>query len=121
MNSDDSAHSAVDEANGAVEGARIRVERLEPRLRRFKLALYDLGLTDVVGQGWADIGTDDNSFTFDDLSPQAFDRLVGVLEAVGQRGARPPRPVVGQRGFFPEVAAPAFAGQASSIHPELPR
>ena len=121
MNSDESAQSAVDEANAAVEAARIRVERLEPRLRRFRLALYDLGLIDVVGRDWADIAAGDDSFTFGDLSPRAFDHLVGVLEAAGQRGSRPPRPVVGQRAFFPEVAAPAFVGQASSIHPQLPR
>lgn len=114
--------SVVEAAAAEVERAGVRVERLEPRLRRFALALYDLGLSEVVGRGWAEIAEDDSAFTFGDLSPRAFDRLVCILEDARRGGRRPAlRDLPGQRTLAIEVSGPVLAAERSSVHVQLPR
>lgn len=67
--------------------ARLRIERFEPRLRRLRRALHDLGLTTILGGSAVDIvptgdAPEDVVLRFADLDSTAFDRLVRRLEDI---------------------------------------
>ncbi len=64
--------------------------------RRFDLALYDLGLSDLLGRSWATAG--DDSIDFRSLSVKEADRLVFLLENLGRRPDYPTVSVPGPRG-----------------------
>jgi len=115
----------VTAAEEAVETDRLRIERLEPQLRRFARSLSDLGLIDLVGAGWAHIGKGDTTLEFGSLSLRAFDRLVCRLEDIAAGLPVQPRPVPGANQLRLDLTAVARpAGRrlrVSSVHPSLPR
>ena len=113
--------SAMREAAEAFERARIRVQRLEPRLRRFTTAIHDLGILHLVGREWVQITEDESGFTFADIDERTFDRLVSALEGGTQRRRSPADATPGQLNLSPEILAPVTGDRPSGIHVEVPR
>jgi hypothetical protein len=54
----------------------------QPRVKRAIRALYSLGLLPVLGKNWISLGEDDQ-IHFEPIGLDQFDKLVSVLEALG--------------------------------------
>jgi hypothetical protein len=78
--------------------------------RRFRRALYDLGLEPITGSGWCSFA--DGSLVFAPLDARRADRLIGALEDIAERlpAVGPPVPGPGQLSLrWPSGEAPGRA------------
>jgi hypothetical protein len=95
---DDLVIATAEEIVGAVAACAERTAYLR---RRFQLAIYDLGLTEIVGREWAQLDRD--GLEFAPLSFTQTDRLVRAFEDLATRiPPEPPMWCPGQLGL-PDV------------------
>lgn len=95
---------------------------LAPRLRRLQLALDDLGIARIVGDGWVVVG--DTGFEFGALHDDTTDRLVRHVEDLARlHAASLPGDLAGGDGRHGDaVAAPvAPPRRPSTIHLVVPQ
>ena len=78
----------------------------QPRVKRAIRALYSLGLLPVLGKNWISLG-DDDRVHFQSIDLDQFDKLVSVLEALGDGVVTvAPHPGPGQLAFDFDPAPP---------------
>ena len=78
----------------------------QPRVKRAIRALYSLGLLPVLGKNWITLGEDD-LIHFGPIGLDQFDRLVSILEALGDGVVTvAPHPGPGQLAFDFDPAPP---------------
>jgi len=85
--------SILDATEAIFEEHATNATRIAARRRRLRRALYDLGLTGILGPHWCQIG--DDGFEFEPLSARQADRLAYALEELARRLPPTPRPQPG--------------------------
>jgi hypothetical protein len=119
----DPIEALAQQADAVLNAAYLRMNTVEPQLRRFARAAADLGLP--VPADWATQPHDaaDAAVVFAPLTPRRFDALIRLLEDIAAN-----RPVVitrGQAGASLFDAGPAVgpapAPAPSSVHMAVPR
>ncbi|MCD9624233.1 hypothetical protein [Rhabdothermincola salaria] len=113
----DSGQDPAAAAEGVVREIALREQAIAIRRRRLLLALYDLGVLDLVGRDWVQVV--DDGVVFATLSDTQVDRLVCRLEDIAEGRPDPlPCPGPGQMGLdFNPVPGPVQLGVSTGVHP----
>jgi hypothetical protein len=96
----------ISEAEAVLTERLATLVKSQPRIKRAIRALYSLGLLPVVGKSWISLGEDDQ-IHFEPIGLDQFDKLVNVLEALGDDVVTiAPHPGPGQLAFDFDPAPP---------------
>ena len=98
--------AAVAEAEAVLTERLATLVIAQPRIKRAIRALYSLGLLPILGKSWISLGEDDQ-IHFEPIGLDQFDKLVSVLEALGDGVVTiAPHPGPGQLAFDFDPAPP---------------
>jgi hypothetical protein len=107
--------AAVAEVEAVLTGRLATLVKSQPRIKRAIRALYSLGLLPVVGKSWITLGEDDQ-IHFEPIGLDQFDKLVSVLEAIGDGVVTiAPHPGPGQLVFDFEPAPPSLPSPVGGV------
>ncbi|CAB4889872.1 unannotated protein [freshwater metagenome] len=116
----DDNNDLINETNKVLEDTYLRITRIEPLLRRFAMAMQDLGAP--VPTGWAS-QIDPDVVDFGSLTRKQFDLLVCLVEDIARN--RPVEVTIVRGGpslFDPGApAGPVAPPIGSSVHMVVPR